>query len=97
MIKNHLTGKLGQIEVPIYNTSGIDDLGSCITFLTEEGVWKKNKGIIDAEELDFRGKENDLIEHIEENDLEGRLRKVVARTWKDIQRQCKVTRKGRYQ
>lgn len=42
--KNRVTGKLHQVEVPIYPSYGIDDIGSMIDFLVEDGWWKKGKG-----------------------------------------------------
>lgn len=45
--KNRETGKLRSIEVPIYHSYGMDDIGSMIDYLEDEGHWgppKKERG-----------------------------------------------------
>lgn len=39
--KNRVTGQEPAITFPIYYSYGVDDIGSCLAFLVEEGVWSK--------------------------------------------------------
>jgi len=69
--KNRITGKDTVIEIPIYNSYGIDDIGSCIDFLVDEGVWnKKGKGIVcDRLGPTIEGPVEKVIKEIEEKEL----------------------------
>jgi len=42
--KNRVTGRERTIDIPIYHSFGIDDIGSCVEFLIKEKHWKKKKG-----------------------------------------------------
>lgn len=99
--KNRITGKEWSVQVPLYWSTGIDDVGSCVDFLTEEKQWPKNKdsGKIDGTG-DFKGCEGcreQVIKFIEENDLEDDLRDLVADVWKSVEDACIVERKKRYE
>jgi len=98
--KNRITGKEWSVKVPVHWSSGIDDVGSMLDFLLEEKQWPKNKdGVIDGEG-DFKGckgyREN-VIQFIEENDLEGDVRELVADVWAAVEKACAVERKQRYE
>lgn len=96
--KNRSTGREREIDVPIYYSCGIDDVGSMVDYLIDEKKWPKNKqGFVDAVDLDVKKRREALIEHIEDNDLELKLRNVVVATWKDIEAACEVKRKRRYE
>lgn len=95
--KNRVNGKDRTVVVPIYHSYGIDDVGSCVDFLLEEGHWKKKAGIIKAKEFDFTGKREQLIKHIEDGELERELQDVVAEVWASIEEQCVIQRKARYE
>lgn len=103
MVKNHICGWEGELEVPIYRSVGIDDLGSCIAWLVEEKHWTgkvlKDGKIksIDAPEFDFSGSPERLITAIEESEEEWKLRGLVGKVWKDIEEACSIKRKSRYQ
>lgn len=96
--KNRLTGKDRVIEIPIFHSHGMDDIGSCAAYLVSEGHWKKNKdsGIISATDFNFEGRMEPLIAHIEESGLEKDLRLLVTETWNEIEAACAVSRKSRY-
>lgn len=100
--KNKITGKVREIEVPIYYSYGLDNIGSCIDFLVAEEVWKKaaksstidingdfgfNKGVSRAK----------LIDYIEENELEGELNRITADCWNEIEESIKLKRKSKYE
>lgn len=97
--KNRLTGRRRKVVVPIYHSFGIDDLGSCIDFLVEEGRWKKPKGkqVIEATDLQLAYTRDKLIQTIEENGLEEDVFDAVQELWDTIEEQCKIPRKKKYE
>lgn len=97
IVRNRHTGRKTSCKVPIYWSSGIDDVGSCVKYLIEYGHWKKDKGFIDAKDLGFRLREEDLIQRIEDENLEPDLRLIVGDVWNGIKSACSVKRKRRYQ
>ncbi len=94
--KNRLTGQERIIDIPIYHSSGIDDLGGCVDYLVEEGYWSKARTLIKAKEFEIALSREALIAHIEDKGLENELRLLVAEVWGDIEEACKVKRKSRY-
>lgn len=95
--RSRVTGRKCSVVVPIYPTVGIDDLGSCVDFLADHGHWKRNKEeVITAQEFDISELAPELIRHIEQNDLELNLRKIVTDFWREIEAKCAVERKSRY-
>lgn len=95
--KNRIQGKDRFVDVSILHSYGVDDIGSNIDYLVEEGVFTSNKGRIVAEEFDFTGKRDDFIAYIEENNLEKDLQMMVGDVWKDIETKCESRRKSRYE
>lgn len=114
--KNRVTGKIGKdrsVIVPIYYGFGIDDVGSCVDFLIEEGHWrkvkrkndsseaeddgKKKRSIYDAKELLFQGTRNEIVSYVEEEGLENKVRQATAKLWQDIETECLPNRKRRYE
>ncbi len=93
--KNRLTGKEWTVEVPIYWSHGIDDIGSMVDFMIEEGGWEGGSKI-NIPEFEFKGNRIQLIRHIEQNNFEFDLKQMVATAWKNIEAQCKVVRKNKY-
>lgn len=85
------------ILIPIYYSYGIDDIGSCVDFLVDEGYWKKKKNIITAPELNWQGPRAGLIREIELETYEKDLRDLVWDLWKEIEEACVVDRKKRYE
>lgn len=94
--KGRLAGKDRTVEVPIYHSLGIDDLGSCVDYLVEEGHWKEVKGKIEAKEFGTEGNREALVRYIEEGGQEGLLRETVGKVWAEIEAKCEVKRKNRY-
>ena len=97
--KNKVTGKLREATFPIYYDYGIDDLESCINFLVTEKYWSKATagGVIDAHDFEIKGTVKKLIAHIEENNLEHKLRKIVSDLWCEIEEELKLNRKRKYE
>mgnify|MGYP002779489147 CR=1 FL=1 len=95
--KNRVTGKDRKVQVPFYNSVGIDDVGSCVDYLVDEGKWKKGSTGIAAADFDFTGNREKLIKHIEDNDHEKELRQLVKTVWDEIEEKSAVRRKSRYE
>jgi RecA/RadA recombinase len=94
--KNRVTGKDRTIFMPIYNTYGMDDIGSCVDFLVAEKHWKRKQGGIVVPELDFVGKRTKLIKHISDQNLEKDLGVITADVWNEIEQAVAIHRKPRY-
>lgn len=94
--KNRVTGKLRKVDVPILWSLGIDDIGSMISYLVEEGHWSEKKGIIDAKELGLAGSAEKLCVEIEQKGLEKELKALTAECWGEIETACETQRKARY-
>ncbi len=98
--KNRHTGREHKIEIPIHYDYGIDDVGSCVDYLVEEGHWNTRGNKIAVPEfasaVDITTREN-LIRHIEETKGERKLGKIVANVWREIESACAMKRKNRYE
>jgi hypothetical protein len=94
--KNRVSGKDRKVEVPIFHSYGIDDVGSCVDYLLEEEHWQKRGQKVSAGDLDFVGTRDALIAHIEQNGLEDEVRDITGTVWREIEEACAVKRKKRY-
>jgi hypothetical protein len=94
--KNRIDGKDRTIDFKIYHSHGIDDIGSCVDWLVEEGHWGEVRGKITVPEFDFEGTDDKLIQKIEEEGREEELRQLVGNVWITIEDACAVKRKSRY-
>lgn len=96
--KNRVTGKERVVTIPIYNSFGIDDVGSCVDYLIQNKHWSKNgDGIYGAEEFNFSGSKGEVIAYVEQNNLERKLRDIVGTVWSEIEQECQLNRKRRYE
>ena len=94
--KNRGTGRDRMVNVPIYYSYGIDDVGHMVDYLLEEGHWSKERGVINAKEFDVKLKRDDLLRHIEKDDLQFELKQLVRVTWEGIEAACELQRQPRY-
>lgn len=94
--KNHLTGKRRNVEFLIYYDYGLDDVGSCVDFLVEQGVFKKKDNTISVPFLDVEAPRGKVIEAIETANAEDALIELVAATWAEIEESLKLNRKRKY-
>lgn len=94
--KNRTSGKDRTVTVPIYYTSGVDDVGSCVAYLIDEGHWRKGGKLVGLDEELVAKSQDQVIKHIEDSNLEDSLRHLVAKVWHDIEAACSVNRKPRY-
>jgi len=100
IIKNKLTGKRRKvgIEFDIYEDLGIDDVASCVDFLkktghwTMSGAWMQAPGILKGEDKMQR---MDLIRHIEKEQAQSELRKIVGKIWKEIEEDIRLNDRAR--
>jgi RecA/RadA recombinase len=97
--KNRLTGKKRNFKFPIFYDYGVDDIGSMIDFLVEEKFWKKSDGgaVIHAVDFDEKMKKHNLIEMIEKDNLENKLRRITEKAWHKIEDSLKLNRKAKYE
>lgn len=97
--KNRYTGKLREVEFPIYYSIGVDDIGSCVDYLIDEGVFQAKRGtsIIKASDLDLKGTRDKLIKQIEENGYEKDLQVLTAQRWQEVESAMQGERKRRYE
>jgi len=93
--KNRGTGRDRLVRVPIYYSVGFDDVEANVNFLLEEGYWKPGAQI-NAKDFDFKGRKEQLVQHINSNDLEPDLVQLVTDVWKEIEEKCEVVRKPKY-
>jgi hypothetical protein len=94
--KNRISGKEWKVTVPFLWSHGLDDMGACIDYLLDEKRWSADNGVITAEDFKFKGKREELIEKIENDNAEKELRCIVVETWKTIEHGCHVKRKNKY-
>jgi RecA/RadA recombinase len=96
--KNRFSGFEGAVHVDHYKDTGFDDVGSCIDYLVEEKHWKmSNDGSITAPELRFKGTREGLIAFVEAKNYEKDLSLLVGEVWQQVQDECKIERKKRYE
>jgi RecA/RadA recombinase len=98
--KNRISGKEWSVVVPIYFSHGIDDIGSCVEFLADEGRWGRNKktGMIRASDFDdISGNLDTVVRKIEELGLENEVREITAEVFQEIEEAARVVRKRRYE
>jgi hypothetical protein len=95
--KNKLTGKVREVDIPIYYDYGIDDIAANVDFLVAEKYWKKDKNTIIADGLSIRGVRSKLVEQIEEQGLENKVKELVGIAWNEIEESLRLHRKEKYE
>jgi hypothetical protein len=111
--KNRHTGQRPDIQFPIYNSYGLDDIGSMIDWLLGEKIIKSEKAksekpesekpekaskqIISIPQLELSAARDKLIQLIEEDDCVDDLKKLVTDSWNEIIEKTRVVRKKRYE
>lgn len=94
--KNKITGKTRTVSFPIYYDYGIDDIRSCVEFLVELNYWPLEKQTINCIHINFKGTIKKVIAHIEDNSLEGELRRHTGECWLQREESVKINRKRRF-
>jgi hypothetical protein len=99
--KNRITGKESEVEIPIYHSFGIDDTGSCVDFMLDEGDWKQKGQMIqipvEAFGEELKGNRETIIKKIEENGWQRDLVACVEDVWLAIQEALRINRTKRYE
>jgi RecA/RadA recombinase len=97
--KNRITGKEMSVDIPIYHSYGIDDIGSCVDYLVRESHWKKGKGgTVDATEFGLSISKEEVVKHIQtDRSLLKQLRGTVGIVWDEIEEACALDRIPRYE
>lgn len=96
--KNRNNGKLRDVDFPIYYDYGVDDIGAMIEFMVEEKQWGKSGNSIVIPAIDFKGTEDKLIKLIEsDKKIENKIRRMVQKTWNDIEESLQLGRKKKYE
>jgi uncharacterized membrane protein YheB (UPF0754 family) len=88
--KNSITGNLRKATFEIFNDFGIDDVGSVVDWLVQEGWWKKQGHDIQAKELIGSDRVNraELIRYIEREELEKELAEIAHEAWMDFEEEA---------
>lgn len=94
--KNRIAGRDRTVVIPFFPSTGMDEVGSMISFLIEENHWKGSEASVEAPEFEHKGSIEKLIKMIEEEEKEAELRRLVVDVWGEIEDSCSVTRKRRY-
>lgn len=94
--KNKLTGKIREIDFPIYYSYGIDDIGACFDFIMSTNHWEMNKKTILATEFDITGTRDTIIKHIETQNKEEELFAIANKRWLMIEDAVAVKRKSKF-
>jgi RecA/RadA recombinase len=96
--KNHLIGKLRDARFEIIHDYGCDDASSMISFLLNEGFWKKSGNKVDpGNDFDFSYMQAKMTKEIEERGETDRLVGIVSDCWREIEKSIATDRKPRYE
>lgn len=93
--KNRLTGREDTVTLAFYPSVGLDDVGSCVDFLVEEGFWKAMNGVIKAEGIGIEGHRDKVIERCEERWTD--FLELVEGEWQALAEEQAIRRKTRYE
>ena len=94
--KNRFTGRLRTVELPLYHSFGIDEVGSCIDYLVSEKHWTKKTTKIEAKDFDVTLVRDALVQFIQTENLEKDLGDIVSEVWNSVEGECSVNRISRY-
>jgi len=97
--KNRFTGRMREAQIPILHSYGIDNTGSMVDYLVEEGTWKRTKnGIISVSGIgpEFTGRRESVIKRIEQQGMIEDVEELVQGTWNAVEKACVVERERRY-
>jgi len=101
--KNKITGKIREVDIPIYDDYGADDLESMINWMCDNkfwsgGSWINTDGLFSKEgDSTDKWRKKELIAHIEDKDLEPVLQERVKECWYILEDEISTKRKPRYE
>jgi RecA/RadA recombinase len=99
VIKNKLTGKKRWVAFDIYDDYGVDDIASCVEFLTKE-YWpipKGKKSVWDTGDLGVVGNRPTIIDFVEKEGAEREIRELVGKAWEKKESKLRLERKKKYE
>jgi len=95
--RTRFTGQEWDVEFPIYHSTGLDDIESCIRWLVEWKHWKGDKSKLVAPEFGFVGTIEQLCQEISNTPkYQVRLRKTTFAHWKVVAEATRVERTSKY-
>lgn len=95
--KSRLTGRYRIADFHIFYDYGIDDIGSCLEWLTKRKFWPASGQSITATDLGLpKMTRTKLIDYIEENGLEDALKEAVQKYWDELEEAMRLDRKKRF-
>jgi len=98
--RSKLNGKRRDVPMTCYTEYGVDDIGANIDWLMKAGAWSGTKAKIVATGLLSPGgcmSRTSLINWIEGERKERKLRLIVQKAWDDIEGALKMTRRKRFE
>ncbi len=101
--KNRLLGRDRTVDVPIFHSTGVSDIDSMVDFLVERKHWgatvTKAGDItsVEAGDWDIKLPYEKLVHLIQDQGREKELKALVAEVWNEIESECAMIRKNKYQ
>jgi RecA/RadA recombinase len=98
--KNRVRGRKFDVEIPLYNHIGVDDIGSLVDYLVEYKRWAATAGNITAKDLNVEGMPRDhFIQYLESCDYGDEVRLIAQEHWLEMEAAAAATvvRKPRYE
>jgi len=96
--KNRHTGKNREVWSAIYPSYGIDDIGSNVDYLMDEGWWKKAGTKIKAKEFRLDVSRSLLIRAVEKDPKKIlKLQGIVGKCWEKVESASALDRRARYE
>ncbi len=94
--KNKLWRPFREVNFSVLFEYGIDDLGSNVDFLKENKVCLNDSNTrFFYDNIQFS--REDFIQYISENNKEQEIKELVKMTWDELEEECKVVRKTKYE
>lgn len=81
------------LDIEEENDEDIEDLKD----LDEKKKNKKKRSLINAHDFDFKGTRDQIVQKIEMDCAEKQLRMIVGKIWNQIENECTLSRKRRYE
>ena len=95
--KNKLTGKLREVEFPVYYDYGVDDVQAVLTWLDKVKAIEKSKQTYKIPELRLEGTLQNVIKQVDEQEKWDDLFTLAQVKWKEIEDKLSTNRKPKFQ
>lgn len=95
--KNRVSGWHGKVPlITFLSQYGVDDVGTDLNYLVDEGYWEGDNSHVVAPEFSFEGTREALIRKIQDEGSEAQLTGLVEKCWNEITTAVTPKRKPRY-